>query len=505
MKHWTALKTSAAAAACLTGSAVFADVGAQDVWGAWKQQMEQYGYAVTADESRSGGVLDLSNIAMHITMPENEGTLDVMLERMSFREKGDGTVEIVMPASLPVRVHVEPKGEEVVDLIVNYDTQGMVAVVSGDPGDLTYTYSAAAASLVLANLVVDGKPVDLGQIALTLTNVSGRSATRDGAIIEASQSFAAETLAYNVDVTDPEGSGEKVLMQGNLNGLQGSGTSATPENIDMQDMAAALRAGFGFDFGLTHQGGQHQFESTGGEDQFKGSSSSTSGALRVAMSAGRLIYDVLSTGSSVEVQSMQLPLPVSFQMAEAGFRLSMPLAKSDDLQDFQLKIGLSDFTMADMLWGIFDPMGQLPRDPATVAVDISGQVKLTHDLMDEKAMTALGDQPPGEIHAATISGLNVRAVGAELTGDGAFTFDNTDLTSFDGVPRPQGELNLYLVGANALLDKLVAMGFVPEDQAMGARMMMGLFAVPGDAPDTLKSKIEVNDQGHVLANGQRLK
>jgi len=29
--------------------------------------------------------------------------------------------------------------------------------------------------------------------------------------------------------------------------------------------------------------------------------------------------------------------------------------------------------------------------------------------------------------------------------------------------------------------------------------------VPGDGPDTLKSKIEVNAQGHVLANGQRLK
>ena len=39
---------------------------------------------------------------------------------------------------------------------------------------------------------------------------------------------------------------------------------------------------------------------------------------------------------------------------------------------------------------------------------------------------------------------------------------------------------------------------------MGARMMMGLFAVPGEGEDTLKSKIEVNDEGHVLANGQRL-
>ena len=61
-----------------------------------------------------------------------------------------------------------------------------------------------------------------------------------------------------------------------------------------------------------------------------------------------------------------------------------------------------------------------------------------------------------------------------------------------------------MVGANALIEKLIGMGLLSEDDAMGARMMMGMFAVPaGD--DTLTSKIEVNDEGHVLANGQRLK
>jgi len=35
------------------------------------------------------------------------------------------------------------------------------------------------------------------------------------------------------------------------------------------------------------------------------------------------------------------------------------------------------------------------------------------------------------------------------------------------------------------------------------RMMMGMFATPtGD--DELTSKIEVNDEGHLIANGQRL-
>ena len=104
----------------------------------------------------------------------------------------------------------------------------------------------------------------------------------------------------------------------------------------------------------------------------------------------------------------------------------------------------------------------------------------------------------------TLKTLLVDAAGAKLSGTGDFTFDNTDLATFGGVPRPTGAVDLQLAGANGLLDKLVAMGLLPQEQAMGARMMMGLFAVPGEAEDTLSSKIEINDQGHVLANGQRI-
>ena len=49
------------------------------------------------------------------------------------------------------------------------------------------------------------------------------------------------------------------------------------------------------------------------------------------------------------------------------------------------------------------------------------------------------------------------------------------------------------------------MGLLPEDQAMGARMMMGMFAVTGQGEDTLTSKIEVTGDGQVKANGQRLR
>ena len=49
------------------------------------------------------------------------------------------------------------------------------------------------------------------------------------------------------------------------------------------------------------------------------------------------------------------------------------------------------------------------------------------------------------------------------------------------------------------------MGLIPEDQAVGARLMLGLFARPGDGPDTLVSTIEMKEDGSILANGQRIR
>jgi hypothetical protein len=168
---------------------------------------------------------------------------------------------------------------------------------------------------------------------------------------------------------------------------------------------------------------------------------------------------------------------------------------------------LSDFTMSEALWSIFDPAAQLPRDPATVALDLTGKARVLFDFLDPAVAASLeqSGEAPVELNALTINKLLVSLVGTSLSGSGAFTFDNSDLATFDGIPRPAGQIDLKLVGANALLDKLIAMGFVADEEAMGARMMMGMLAVPGEDPDTLNSKLEINNQGHVLANGQRIK
>lgn len=111
---------------------------------------------------------------------------------------------------------------------------------------------------------------------------------------------------------------------------------------------------------------------------------------------------------------------------------------------------------------------------------------------------------PGELNSLEINELTVRGAGVEIATEGSFIFDNSDLESFDGLPRPEGAVTIAINGANGLIDKLIQMGIVPQEEAMMPRMMMGMFTTPvGD--DQLTSTLEINAEGHVLANGQRLR
>lgn len=68
-----------------------------------------------------------------------------------------------------------------------------------------------------------------------------------------------------------------------------------------------------------------------------------------------------------------------------------------------------------------------------------------------------------------------------------------------------GEADITLRGALALLNRLADAGIISQGHAFSAVFMLGLFARPGDAPDTFETTIEVSPDGAVVANGQPLR
>lgn len=499
---------AASVSVAFSAPGAFADVTNADVWGNWRGYMEGLGYTISASEGSSGNTLTITDITMTVPPSEGVSAISAVLPSMTMIEQGDGTVRLTLPPLSRLVVNVDPDDSEAIEMNIDYAQDGFNMIVSGDAAKLDYAFSANSVTATLADLVVDGTALgtDFARGKISVSDLNGTSSITTGSPRVAQQNLNAGRLSYDMDFNDPD-TDAVVKVKGGMANLTSTNTSIIPtDGPSMQDMNAMLDAGFRGDGTVTYQNGNLDMSFSGPDGAGTLQTTTTGGIFGFSMSSNGLSYDAGQTDLTVNALMPDVPIPISMSMAQSKLNFAMPVKKSNEEQDFALGFTMGDFTVSDMLWGMLDPGAQLPRDPATVALDLTGKAKVLFDFLDADQSAALASSgaSPGELNALTLKSLLVDAVGARLSGSGDFTFDNSDTASFGGIPRPQGAVDLKLVGGNGLLDKLVAMGLLPSQQAMGARMMMGLFAVAGEEPDTLNSKIEFNEEGHILANGQRI-
>lgn len=497
----------AALAYAVVTQGAFADVSASDVWADWQAYLGDMGYGISGEESVSGDVMTISNMTVSMPLPDTEGSFDMVMPQVTFTDNGDGTVSIGIPESFPLTVTSNVEGEDFsVDLIYSHDQLEMD--VSGTPEEMIYDYTAKRLGISVGAIEVDGEamPEDTVSAAFDIGNLVGDSKMLIGEDRTIDQKFTADTMTYALAFAEP-GTDENAQINGQLDQLTFEGENVIPAGFNVADPSQMYEAGFSFSGVFTYGTGQTSMSGTSEGQDFSMDSSSQGGRFAASMDAERLAYDVEQDDAKLAVTTADLPFPIEIAMKNAGLKFEFPIKASEEVQPFGLAVNMTDFTMSDVLWSMFDPAGALPRDPASIALDATGTAKVLVNFLDPAVAESLetSDIIPGELHTLKVNELLVSLVGAKLTGDGDFAFDNSNTEEFDGLPAPSGVANLQLVGANALIDKLIAMGFVSENDAMGARMMMGMMAVPGDEPDTLKSTIEFTENGQILANGQRIK
>ena len=493
--------------ALASANSAAADLTAQDVWSNWKDYMSSTGYQISGSEQTSGTVLTVSDLVMMVPNPDDQGEVKMTMDQLVFTGNGDGTVSVQMPDTFPMSITATDPDGDLFDATLGYSQGNHVLLASGDPGDFKYSYSADQVGIALTALSIDGEtiPSDSAKLDVALTNVANETTLTGTDTFSVVQQMTSDALTYDVRFKDVD-SDVDFAISGAMQALEFGGDATLPQNVDTADIQQMLSAGFKFDGAFGYGKGQSKIDSDTEGQTFAAESSSDGGTIRIAMDAQSLIYDVLQSNSAVSVTSGDLPFPIDLNLVRSGFKLAMPVAKSDAEQDFALSITLGDFTMSETLWGLFDPAQALPRDPASVLLDLSGKAKVLVDFLSPDIAEELeqAETPPGELNALSINDLLASVAGAKLTGSGAFTFDNSAPSPFGAMPAPNGGVDLELAGANGLLDTLIEMGLVTDEDAMGPRMMMGMLAVPGDAPDTLISKIEINEEGHIMANGQRI-
>lgn len=494
----------------LMAQVTWADLTPQEVWGDWRSYMEGMGYEVSATETAKGNDLTVSDINFRFPVAETDGEVAMSLGKIDFNQNRDGTVAIILPDDMPMTVtgvDSAPEGDPFA-MTINFSQSGHAITASGSPEAMTYLYTAQGFVMDMTNVQVgdDKLSEQDARVKFTGTNLSSTTTMTVGDMRGYVQSGNIENMGFDVYFKDPEQADTQGAIKGTMTGVTLAGQGEIPLEVAQgADMATMMAAGFAVQGTLGYASGTSEVDIKDPENgNYVMSTTSQGGDFGFKMGADGLAYDVAQRDVNVAVTMEMMPFPFEITMAESGFNLAMPVSKSDEVQDFAFGLKLRDFTMSDVIWSMFDPAAQLPRDPATILLDLTGKAKLLVDWMNPDA-TAQMTGAPGEVKEVSLGNLLVNAAGAKLEGSGDVTFDGAPAGLVPGAGNPVGDVDIALAGGNGLLDKLVAMGLLPQDQAMGARMMMGLFTVPGDAPDTLKSKIEFTPDGQILANGQRLR
>ncbi len=514
--------TSAALAAfvAVLGAGAAQAVTADQVWTLWQKQYSGEGSAVAArSQTRQGDTLILRDVTLSTDTDTTH--FDLSIAEIRLREIGDGQVEVTFSPEAHGTSRATPKEDAPVTMDMTWRQTGAVAVASGTAEALSYDVTAAQVALEMTEArPVIGAPTTPGtsdapaqltpdaaraRIASTITarDISGKHLLTDGA----HQTQQSQITMKSVQV-DARGSGQGTdsesgfTLSGHLADLVMSGNNLLPKGAISADMATALAAGMQMNADMRYGAGDFTFAATSDEGPMTLKGSATDGNLTMSMTPQEMRYAGGNTGIALEMTSRKVPVPLSATLAASSFDLSGPLAKSDTPQPFAAKLGLVDLQLSDTVWKIVDQAGHLPHDPATVQLDVTGTARPLIDLFSVAGQTP--DQAPDQtlpvaIDTLAINQLQARAAGAQLTGNGAMTFDNTQ-----GFPVPDGAIDLSLNGGIKLLENLSAMGFVPRDQIMFARMLLGLYAVQaGD--DQYTSKIQFQPTGEILANGQRIR
>lgn len=517
MPRATFLRASTALAALLTAQAAAADVTPADVWANTQAYLGSFGATATADLVQSGDVTELENFAARFQLPMGYGTIDARATGLSLQDLGDGTVRFRYAdgaaLSLSVDLSGQGSGEMSAVIVGAFDM-----VASGAPGDVTYSYDVPEYSVEITGLDISDPAAEAADLEMLRgADVSGRFTVRgtvgqmqitEGALVTTTLDARYGEVDYDVRVDAGDGNG--ITQTGAVGASTTTASVAMPAGgADVMALSPALESGMAFDFSSSSASTRSDQEvRAAGNVVGYTRDESGPGSASLRLDTDGLVLAGKVSGYSFDQLDPVLPLPIKGLLESAEARIALPAVAGDAPQGFAFLMDLGGLALDETLWGLFDPAQSLPRDPISLRLDLDGQMGTSVGLLDVPALMGLAQsgENPLSIHAATLRQLALSAVGASVTGAGDFTFDMSDLATFNGVPAPTGALDVEVQGANRLIDTLIEMGAVPQDQALGARMMMGLFAQPGEGEDSLVSRIEIDGAaGSISANGQRLR
>lgn len=500
---------------CPLAMPAVAQVTADDVWQNQSGYLSSLGFVTEATPVRDGSTVTMTDVRMVWTVPMGFGEVTISSPDVTMVENADGTVAISYPDKfrLNLRANLTIEGETGTvgaDIGVRLDGQNLVA--SGTPGAVTYAARTALMDVKLDRIVLEGAagggndipPINM---ILTLNDLTTDTTITDGAdahTITATTSAGQTIFELSFD----DGYGTVTTTVGSVESTTSTANLVVPTTpVDWLNLTTALRSGLSVDVTSGATGSRQQTVVSMDGNRFSDQSQTVETSTQsLRLDATGLAIEGGARNLAVDLeQPMVMPFPINVTIADGSGSFRIPLLADTNPQPYLLAMGIQGLTVSDALWGMVDAGGVLPRDPANLGFTLSGQVINKVDMFDIMGWEAFAQsldsgKPPFDLVSLDITGLDVSAIGARLTGEGAFTIDNSDLTTFDGLPRPEGQATARLTGLYGAIDKLSQIGILPMEAGMGARAAIGMFA-QATGPDELTSNIVVGPGASVTING----
>ena len=482
---------------CSGVSDAVAQVSASKVWAKWRDLLDGAGYDVTAQENRDGDSLTLQDLTLTFASDDGDIKANVTVAELSMNVAEDKRIQIEFPQTIPIKVELRDAAATKFDVTLNLASDSLRTFAEGTVDDIYFTYDAATIDLKVDSVTENDVPwsADEYSFDLRLSGINGFATINPPLIRHFLMGDGVDIEVRFIDRTTTEQfrlSGKSAAFT-----FEDEGFSVNP--LSAQDVVNKIKQGLSKTRVLSVHSGEISTLFKSRNEDVATQSSIAQSRFEATLEKTRQQQQSLHENISFRVESSAATVPITGQVGRVQLDVERPVIASAELQDFRLAGMIKDIRLADAVWNEFDPQGHLPREASNIAIDFAGETLLSADSLDFPfhAMTKEPQLRFGGVRSVKINGINATAMGAVLAATGQFMISADDF--------PVGEMNVTITNGSELIDRLVAANVMPDELATAARAALGLLAKPGEAENILTSRIEFNDRGQVIANGQRLR
>ncbi|HPD91908.1 MAG: hypothetical protein H6900_02550 [Rhodobacter sp.] len=414
-------------------------------------------------------------------------------------------------------LRVEPRGDMIA--LIPSET---ITVDTLFAGGVTRGFEIHQAGEIRGNLTDDSAALDLdfGTVSMRLVSSNRRGAPLaeafdvdltgfDGSLRATRDGTAEVTLGFDgsrYDYSLPQGfpgSGGAVAASGATEAIRVTFSGAELDMLGgLEDTPGALRAafdaGFHAHFSMETEGGTGSSQQTIEGAPVSMTTQSGPSSMTLDIVDGR--FDLDMTADAAQFSGSYAGVAGSLGLDGMGVSIGGPLVVTPDLQPARYAFHLDNVTPSPELLALVNA-GDFAGESLSLALDIRADARLTRELGPDFGE---GATPPFDLDQLRLDQVLLQVGDSAFTGNGAATLIGGMAAQIGrGMPNANGDFTFDLVGGQRLLDRLTALGLVPQDQLFFVRMMMnGLGQPVGE--DHLRSEVALRPGGQITVNGAPL-